>query len=180
MPSGVLADDLLLAQITYRDRGGGDDVFGPSGWTRIGSLERDDDILQAIYYRIATNGESGTNYEWDFQGGGDRRFVTGMSVFRGVDTSDPIADHNAQDSSRNNPIVEAPSVNVALDGSMLVGFYTLEAGSESFTPPASMIEIYDVQESGGGGVTSMSAYESNVSAGASGSRTAIATRKWME
>jgi len=176
VPGSAQEDDLLLVQITIRNRSGSDGVTPPVGWIQVGSQLRDDDVLQSLYYRLATSGEAGTGHNFDFDGNENRRYIGGMSVFRGVDTTTPVEDENSR-VGMSWSSVTAPSVNVSNAGGMLAAFYTLEAGNEEFFTPVGMTEMYDLEEhNGGSGITSMAAYELRGSAGASGDRVATASK----
>jgi len=176
VPASVQTDDVLLVQITIRNRNGSDGVTTPSGWTLIASQDRDDNVLQSLYYRVATAGNAGTSYTWDFDGNGNRRYVVGMSVFRGVDTSNPIDQQNSQTGMSFSSIT-APSVTTTAANAMLVAFYTLEAGDQSFSPGLGMSEAYDEEENNNNnGISSMMAYVLQASAGASGDKQATASK----
>jgi len=176
VPASVQTDDVLLVQITIRNRSGSDGVTTPSGWTLIASQDRDDNVLQSLYYRVATAGNAGTSYTWDFDGNGNRRYVVGMSVFRGVDTSNPIDQQNSQTGMLFSSIT-APSVTTTAANAMLVAFYTLEAGDQSFSPGLGMSEAYDEEENNNNnGISSMAAYVLQTSAGASGDKQATASK----
>ncbi|MEE8057808.1 MAG: DUF6701 domain-containing protein [Pseudomonadales bacterium] len=177
VPGGVSVDDLMLVQVTIRNRNGSDSVTAPvgGGWSIIGSQEQDDDVFQSLYYKVATAADIGANYQWDFAGN-NRRYIIGMSVFSGVDTGNPIDANNAQTGMSGNSVT-APSVTTSQNDAMLVGFYSLEAGNQSFTPPAGMSEIYDLETgNNGNGLTTMVAYAIQVSSGASGDKVATASK----
>ncbi|UZE98080.1 DUF6701 domain-containing protein [Alkalimarinus alittae] len=171
----VTVGDVLLVQVAIRDRSGSDGVTAPAGWTQIGSQIADGSVLQSLYYRVATAGDVGVSYEWDFDQSGNRRYILGMSVFRGVDTANPIGSESSQ-IGMSGTAVTAPSVVTAGANSMLVGLYTLEAGNQSFTPASGMLEAYDVEEHNNNGITAMAAYAVQASAGATGDKVAIASK----
>lgn len=176
VPATVQVGDLLLAQVTIRNIGGSDAVFTPAGWTLLAPQDNSDDVFQSIYYRVATAGDPGTGYEWDFAGNGNRRFIIGMSAFRGVDTTDPIDAENSQTGVFGTSPV-APSVTTTRPNAMLVAFYTIEAGNQSYTPAAGMTEIYDEEENNtNNGVTTMAAYQEQASVGLTGNKVAGVTR----
>ncbi len=175
VPGSAQSDDLLIVQVAIRNRSGSDGVTMPSGWTQIGSQERDDDVLQSVYYRVANASDAGRSYEWDFDETGNRRYAMGMLVFRGVDTASPVDAHNAR-TGMSWSSVTAPSVTTSTAGAMLVAFYSLEAGNESFFAGVGMTEAYD-HESGGdnNGITAMAAWELFAGPGATGDRVGTAT-----
>jgi len=176
VPGTSQTDDLLVVQVAIRNRSGSDGVSGPAGWIEIGSQRRDGDVLQSIYYRIATAADAGRNYTWDFDGNGNRRYILGMQVFRGVDTADPI-DGNSSRTGMSFTSVTAPSVTTSAANAMLVAFYSLEAGNEAFYAGVGMTEAYDVEEhNGGNGITAMAAWEVFAGPGATGDRVATASK----
>ncbi|MGK0442417.1 MAG: hypothetical protein ACJA0N_002228, partial [Pseudohongiellaceae bacterium] len=176
VPALTLANDVMLVQVVIRDRSGSDGVTAPAGWAIIGSQERDDNVLQSLYYKVATVADIGISYEWDFDQNGNRRYILGMSVFRGVDTANPIDTQNASTGMSGNQVT-APSVTTSQANAMLVAFYSLEAGDQSFLPTAGMAEIYDEEEhNNGNGLTAMAAYGLQAASGASGNKVATASK----
>jgi MSHA biogenesis protein MshQ len=176
VPVSVQVDDVLLVQVTIRNRNGSDGVTTPSGWTLIAPQDQDDDVFQSLYYRVATATDAGTSYTWDFDENGSRRYAVGMSVFRGVDTANPIDQQNSQIGMPFSSIT-APSVTTSAANAMLVAFYTLEAGDQSFSPGFGMTEAYDEEEhNNNDGISSMMAYVIQASAGASGDKQATASK----
>ncbi|MFT6113118.1 MAG: MSHA biogenesis protein MshQ [Oleispira sp.] len=176
VPALTQMGDVLITQVTFRNRSGSDGVTTPAGWTLIAPQDQDSDVFQSAYYKVATAVDAGTSYEWDFDGSGNRRYILGMSVFRGVDNSNPIAAENSAKSSDNSWSLTAPSVTTTQVNSMLVATYTSERGNHSLSTPFGMTEIYDNEEHNtANGLTSMSAYESFPGVAASGSRVATLT-----
>ncbi len=178
VPTSTVIDDVLLVQVAIRDRNGSDGVTAPSGWSQIGSQIDDGSVLQSSYYRVATAADagSGISYEWDFDGNGSRRYILAMSVFRGVDTASPVDDENSQ-SGMVGSSVTAPSVTISATNAMLVGFYSLAAGNQSFTAASGMVEAYDIEENNNNsGLTAMAAYEQQASTGGSGDKVATASK----
>lgn len=176
VPSVTELNDILLAQITIRNRNGSDGVTAPAGWTEIATQDRDGDVFQSLYYKVATATDVNTGYNWDFDQNRSRRYVAGMLVFRGVDVSNPIED-SSSGTGMVFASVSAPSVVTVITDSMLVGFYTIEAGNQSFSPPAGMVEAYDVGDNNNNnGLTSMAAYGIQASIGATGTRDATASK----
>lgn len=178
VPTATVADDVLVVQVAIRDRSGSDGVTAPGGWSQIGTQIADGGVFQSLYYRVATSADagSGISYEWDFDGNGNRRYILGMTVFRGIDTTNPI-DQESSQTGMSGSSVTALSVTTSAVNAMLVGFYALEAGNQSFTPASGMLEAYDVEEhNNNNGITAMAAYEIQASAGASGDKVANATK----
>ena len=179
VPASTQVGDVLITQVTFRNRNGDDGVTTPAGWNLIAPQDRDSDVFQSAYYRVASAGDANTSYEWDFDENDNRRYILGMSVFRGVDTSNPIADENSATGGVFWGSLTAPSVTTTNSNSMLVALYTMEAGNESFSPGVGMTETYDIEEhNGSDGITSMVAWELFPGIGATGSRVATASKNF--
>ena len=173
VPATTLLGDVMIAQVTFRNRNGSDGVTTPSGWTPIAPQDRDDNVFQSAYYKVATATDGGTSYEWDFDGNGNRRYILGMSIFRGVDNINPLAVENSSTAGASSSQLIAPSVTTINASSMLVAMYTLEAGDQSFTPATGMAEIYDIEENNNNnGLTSMMSWELFPAVSATGDRVA--------
>ena len=176
VPGSVLENDLLVVQVTFRDRNGSDGVTTPVGLNLIAPQDQDNDVFQSLYYRVASLTDAGSNYEWDFDGNGNRRYILGMSVFRGVDPISPLDAQNSRTGMSGSSIT-APSVPTSFPNAMLVAFYTIEAGDQSFTPASGMIEAYDLEENNtNNGISAMAAFIIQAAAGASGNKNATASR----
>ena len=66
VPSGIVANDLLIAQISVKGNQSAS-LSTPSGWTQLLMNNNGTGITQGIYYRVATGGESST-YTWTWAG----------------------------------------------------------------------------------------------------------------
>lgn len=177
MPLSVAGDDLLLAQVVIRNRNGSNGVTAPIGWTQIGVQVADGEVLQSLYYRVATASDAGSNQEWTWSG--NRRFILGVSVYRGVDTATPVDDYSSgagvswsRSWFRYYGSVTAPSISSTSPNAMLVGFYSLAESKQSFTPGSGMSEIYDVSGNGNNSLTATAAFDTQGAAGSSGNKIA--------
>jgi MSHA biogenesis protein MshQ len=176
VPSVVQAGDVLITQVVIRDRSGSDSVSFDSSWSLSLSQESDGDVLQSIYYKVATAADANSSYEWDFAGNGSRRYILGMSVFRGVDNVNPVAAENSLSDGAPWGSLVAPSVNTTSANSMLVALYAIDAGNQSFSAGAGMTEIYDEEEHNTNkGITAMAARELFPGISATGTRNATAS-----
>lgn len=173
IPNTVQAGDLLLVHLAYRDRTGSDGNTPPgAGWTAITPLNNQSVLFQQVYYRFATASDAGTRITWDFDGG-SRRMVAGLSVFRGVDTANPLDGNSVWTDRMSFNSIPARSVTTTTDDTVLVAFYSVEAGNGSFSQGVGLTEIYD-RETGRNidGVSFSAAYVSQVLAGATGDKNA--------
>lgn len=174
-PSTLAVGDVLIVHVIIRDSNSVNAITPPLGWTEIGNQQQDDDVLQSIYYKVATNSDVNTpaeTYPWSW--GNSRRVIINMQVYRGASII-PI-DNFATNVGMNGSSVRANAVNATNPNGMLITFYSLEAGNQSFTPDNTMTEIYDLETgNNNNGLTTMSAYQLLTNAGSTGSRDALTT-----
>lgn len=183
VPASVQEGDVLVAHVSI-GLGGTSNFTEPSGWNLIDAIKQSGGVQQSLYYKVATAGEAGTTYTWGFSGiplfifNTARPYVLGMSVFKGVDNNNPIADDSSWTGSvPNNRKIVAPSVTTINVDSYLYSAYAVDSGRQSFTPPNTMTEHYDLAAISSSffteyGVTAMSATESFAGIGSSGGREA--------
>jgi MSHA biogenesis protein MshQ len=177
VPAITQEGDVLIVQASFRNRSDANGVTTPMGWTLITPLIQDDGVWQSSYYRVATSLDANTSYEWDFATSSNRRYILGLSVFRGVDNINPIADQNIAADGVFWGSLTAPSVTTVNENSMLVAIYTMEAGNQSFSAGFGMTEAYDLEEhNNNNGITSMMAWELFPAIGATGSRNSTASK----
>jgi hypothetical protein len=161
-PAGVIAGDLLLAQITY-EKGSDAPVTGvPAGWTLVRRTDRLSDIGQAIYSRVATGAEP-ASYAWSFSQA--VKAAGGISRYSGVDPVNPIVASSGAGGDSNT--LTAPGVTAA-DHSMLVSFFGFKKKDTTLSVPTGMTGRYNFQNPQD--VTLRAADELRESAGATGNR----------
>jgi MSHA biogenesis protein MshQ len=177
VPAITQEGDVLIVQASFRNRSDANGVTAPMGWTLITPLIQDDGVWQSSYYKVATSLDANTSYEWDFATSSIRRYILGLSVFRGVDNINPIANQNIAADGVFWGSLTAPSVTTVNENSMLVAIYTMEAGNQFFFAGLGMTEAYDLEEyNNDDGITSMMAWELFPAIGATGSRNATASK----
>jgi hypothetical protein len=164
-PSGTTAGDLLVAAVTIR---GSEQPKPPAGWAVVRSDVRSAAVRQTVYVRRVAAGEPGS-HTWSVSN------RTGMSVvvlaYRGAGAT-PLGSSGATVAAGTS--VTAPSVNGAVAGSLVIGFYGV-ADSASLAPPVTLAERAQVMAPDRkDGVATMAADQVQASAGATGSRTAQA------
>jgi MSHA biogenesis protein MshQ len=91
VPSDIQSGDVLITKVTFRNRNGSDGVSTPNGWRLIGLQNQDNNILQSVYYKVATSSDVNTSFEWDFDGNVNRRYIFGITAYRGADPTSLIA-----------------------------------------------------------------------------------------
>jgi chitodextrinase len=166
-PTGAVSGDVLLASI---DVGGSPTVVSPSGWTLIRSDAAPGAFAKATYWHLVGASDP-ASYTWTFS---SAQISVGLVLaYRGVDSANPI-DASSGQANASSTSVAAPSVQVAASGSMLVDFAGLAANA-SVSPPTGMAERV---EAAGGRSTKIigEASDAPVSAGATGTKTAAASR----
>ncbi len=172
-PSGVTADDLLVAQIVT-------DlpvtITAPSGWSLI-RLDEYNSCQQAIYYKVATSNEPDTYTWWfsDLTG-----TVGGIAAYRNVDTTAPIQTSSGGGAS-DTDVVTGPSLTLSHDGMLLFFGAVINDISVTFTPATDMTERWDASgyDDYWGMFLSIMLDDQVVTAGNTGTRTAgISTTVW--
>ena len=164
LPAGVVADDLLLAQILVRDDGAA--FTAPTGWTLVRSDAFTGELVkQEIYYRVAGSSEPAT-YTWTFDKSDD--YVGAIAAYRDVDVSDPINTHDANLNNPGSPTI-APSITTTVADTTLIGVFG-HRDPDPIGAPASMTENWNYAT---GGLAVQGADETLVGPGATGTRTAI-------
>lgn len=176
-PSGVAAKDLLLAQITFHS-GLNITVNPPSGWVLVLRTNRETDIGQAIYYRIATADDvAATSYSWGISP--SEKAAGAILRYTDVRPVDPV-NVSAGSSGESNPLT-APSVTTTEANTLLVTFFGVKK-TTTLTVPSGMTARYtgnyfqNPQD-----VTVLVADVARPSSGATGARTSSAgsVDKWV-
>jgi hypothetical protein len=147
MPSGVVANDFLIAQITTRG-GTGTTITEPAGWTILRRDDNGTDLAQAIYYKVAGSSEP-ASYTWNLSP--SVKASGGIIAYTGVDNADPF--DAVGSAGGNSSLVTAPTITTSENNAMLVGFFGIancNNGVDYWTPPLGMTERYDVNSVGGG------------------------------
>jgi hypothetical protein len=168
-PAGVSSGDVMVAGISVR---GTTTVTPPSGWTLVRLDASSGDVIrQAVYVKAAAFEPA--NYTWTIAS--PQAAAGGIVAFAGVDTQNPVNVHSGMVvNSVRMTTISAPSVTTTVNGAMLIGFFGM-ASNTTIAPPSGMSERYDVASNGGAYfVTSEASNVLQVSAGATGNKTATA------
>jgi hypothetical protein len=143
-PAGVVAGDLLLAHVRYRDSTGG--LIPPAGWTVVAVTARSQ-ANHALLYKFAGPDEP-TSYRFD-QGSTTGRMAGGIGAYTGVHPTEPIAAWAGSDP--DTAVLAAPGVAAAPSESLVVrlwgwrGSSALEPGVGFNAPPADMVQRWSEQ-----------------------------------
>jgi hypothetical protein len=166
-PSGTQSGDVLVASL---DVGGAPQITAPAGWTLVRSDVAPGSFVKATYWHLAAESEP-ASYTWTFS---SSQLVIGlMLAYTGVDPANPVDASSGQANASSTSVV-APSVNASAAGSMLVMLVGL-ASNGSVTPPTGMTERAEAAAGRSNKVTG-EASDATVGTGATGPRTATATR----
>ena len=174
-PAGAVAGDVLVATIGFGRSGAARQptLTAPAGWTLAARTNQDTDAALAVYWHVFAAGE--TRYTWttDDNVGG----VAFVAAFGGVDRQSPIDAVAGRSQTTASTTVATPSLTTTVAGAALVGaWYGYDSGSPggTWTPPADMTELGD--RNNGGSRSGELAHRIQASAGASGAKTATASR----
>jgi hypothetical protein len=162
LPSGVAADDLLLALVTSANDGAIAES-GSSDWTLLVS-ETVNNPAVSLWYRVAGASEPSS---WDFTG--NFNLVAIVSAYRGVDTADPF-DVTGTWSRDFGSSTVGVSITTTEAGVTLVGGYCVNSEPGSYTLAGTMSKRKDVQ-----GSFNLAALGDEIGIGAAGVYTRNAT-----
>jgi hypothetical protein len=126
----------MVAQFGYRGAVG---VTAPAGWTLVRQGSSNNGAHMAVYYKAATAGEPAA-YAWS--GGGANDKSGGITAWRGVDKTSPVAASSMAVSSTVGFSPSAPSVTTTDAKSPLLHFVSFY-NFGSLTPPQGMTERWD-------------------------------------
>ncbi len=167
-PSGVVADDVLIAQISITSDTA--NISAPPDWILLDNdvYPSSTSLQQAIYYRVAT-ASTPSNFTWTFNE--DVRAAGGVQAFFNVETSDPIDLFGVRQSSGST--ISLPTITTTSSRSLLVALLANQRGSSSISTPSGMTERYDESSgAGGAGITVSGSTQFQTNAGSTGTKTA--------
>jgi hypothetical protein len=166
-PGGTMAGDVMVAAVGVR---GSATVTAPPGWSLV-RLDNANYVLQAVYTRAVSTAEP-ASWTWTFSASVPA--AGGILDYSGVNTATPVDVHAGLATTTATTAITAPSITTTVDGDDIVGFYDI-GGGNSITPPPGMTERGEAISSAGSlHVTWEGSDALQTSAGATGSRTAIA------
>ena len=118
------ADD--VAVLFWRHRTNQGTITGPSGWTLLENATVNTDACR-VYYRVCDGSESG-NVTVSVGAASKQQAI--MSVYRGVDTTDPIDDHDWRTGTSNGPVT-----TTVADATIITSFSCRSSVLADFTAP---------------------------------------------
>lgn len=168
-PPGTAAGDVIVVQLAIRG-GTSVSISAPAGWTFTNRTDSGTRLAQIVYWRVATIGEP-ASYTWTF---GPAARASGIAAtFRAVLTSNPVDAVAAASMTADTTAFTAPAVTTSVANTMLLGMFSIDDGTSSFTPPPSMTEVIDSASSAGpNGVTLSLTTGAFAGTGNTGTRTA--------
>jgi hypothetical protein len=132
VPAATAAGDVMVAGLAVR---GAPTLTAPAGWDLVRLDPRGTTMEQAIYTRVA-GGSEPSEFTWTI--GASRVAVGAISTYSGVSTTAPVSASSGQSSDASTQIT-APSVDVGVDGSTVVGVFGITRVT-TVTPPDVMTE----------------------------------------
>jgi hypothetical protein len=163
VPAAAAVGDLLIAHLANDNTS-----TPPSGWSLLNQIDAGGNLQGTLYQRIATAGDPNQTYSFTLSGS---KGAGAMLVVRDAAGLVATGDAAGLDTGASASVV-APSVTTTASNSLLISFFGLKKGGESFSTPSGMTETHDY---GGVDISVAADYELRASAGATGSRTATAT-----
>lgn len=152
MPTGTLANDVLIALISVRG-GTGTTITPPSGWVAVpngGSADSGTNLKSSVYYKVAGTGESGS-YAFNFSSSQKASGV--VSAYSGVDTLNPIhVISTAFIGLSGTTTMSTNSVTTSMNNTMLLAMFS-QVGAATFTAGSGMT-LRGTTSSTGGSTTS--------------------------
>ena len=167
-PAGVATDDVLVAAVTADNK---PTISAPAGWTALlppPTLSPAGGATLFVYYHVVSNaGAEPSSYQWTLSSA--QKWGGGVTVFRGVDTANPI-DVAPQTAVSNSSVtsITVPGVTTSRPGAMLIGGVGADGSTATTTQPSGWSEAW---ENTGGGQIAELAYKAAPTAGASGAGT---------
>lgn len=149
-PAGVVDGDLLIFFGCGETSGRNFTVL--AGWTALagtglnanGGIDDGTDSMGQAFYKIAASEPS----SWSFASVLVQTGVCGVVAYSGVDGTTPINVAAAR-AWTTGTAAATPTITPGVNGCLLVGFFTAdETTASSWTPPGTMNERWDVQETG--------------------------------
>lgn len=169
LPAGGSAGDLLVAQIGFHTHNFVGTITAPSGWTTVRVDADNAHTIQGVFWKVRTASEPASYTFTNTTGDTGRAGSGAIAVYSGIDTVNPIDAHGANVYSTNTTSLTAPSITTTVAGTRLLTLVG-QRSDGPITPPASMVERYEVSASNED-VIEM-ADQSFAGPGATGTRTA--------
>jgi signal peptidase I len=175
-PSGVVADDVLIAHVALHTHSfDPNPITPPAGWHTIRIDTDANHVTAGAFWKRATGSEPSTYTFTNVSGDSTQQAVGAVMAYRGVDPIDPVDDDAGTTNITGTDNVVAPSVTASRPGARLLSLVAAYGNSHGpATPPGSMTERYEgteVSESSVVEILGEAADEVLSAAGASGTRT---------
>jgi hypothetical protein len=162
-PTGVVANDFMIAQITVRG-GTGVAVTAPDAtWNLLNSTDNGTGVQQDVYYKVA-GGSEPASYTWTIAP--SQRASGGIIAYYGIDNSSPI-DASSVNSGTSATTLTATGITTTAANHRVVGFFGI-AKNANTTAPGGMTEQYDA----GSSSTQSEGADYTAAQGATGDKTA--------
>jgi hypothetical protein len=129
MPSGVRANDVLIAQLAAYSTSVSIQANAPAGWTQVSSKSSPNGYEKEwIFYHVAGSSEpSGYNWQFNRLGSVVRGAAGGIAAYYNVNTTSPIDASNGQFNAASTTI-KATSLTTTVANDQLLCFMTTFTG----------------------------------------------------
>jgi hypothetical protein len=135
LPSGVLAGDVLFAQVVVA--GSSTVITAPSGWTLVRN-NTSSDLSDAVYYHVAT-GVDPKSFIWQFNA--SEEAAGGVFALVNVNTSTPVDTSTGQyNASTTSMTAQSVTTNTPVD--KLLFFGAIDKQVSSLNAPSGMSQIW--------------------------------------
>ena len=162
-PTGTVSGDILVLFIA-NDLLSQGAVTLPAGFT----LVREDGTKRIVAWKRAGSSEPAT---YSVSGSSQNWVGFLIAVSGAVATGDPVNAHSGQSVyAASSASAAAPGATTTYYRTLLLGFFTVLAGSIPITPPSGMTELRE--QVYGGGPSAEACYQALTTAGATGTKTA--------
>lgn len=147
-PSGLAVNDVMVAGVTmfYSSLASSAAPTGPSGWTAIGNIGLGGRGNLSAWYRVADSADvAASTFTWTFPSGQNGTAASGISTWKGVNTTSPIDASAAGTDSTSTTATSAAATTVTANARVLRLFgLDVTTGTPSFTTAAGNTEEYEV------------------------------------
>lgn len=168
-PSGTAQGDLLIVFMGF-EKGSDVAITPPSGWTLVQRINSGTDNGAAAYYKMAGSSEPAS---YTFTLTNSPKHAGGIVRYSGVDSVNPI-NVSATNSGTSSTSQVAPSVTTTVNNAKVLVYYTSKKPA-TYTPAATTTERWDAPNTADGLPSNMMADFEQVTAGATGTKTATAS-----
>lgn len=171
-PVGVQAGDVAVLAVEYR--AGSNTTVGSSGFNSDGATDSTTSAGLETFTKVCTGLETG-NQEVTLSGSGADRAAISLTVWRGVDTSNPLDAATTGSTASSGTSIAAPAITTVTNGAAVLHYHggRIDSGStNSYTADGNTTELTDNHAGTNPNISLLCAWETKATAGAVSARTA--------